>query len=293
MLDGLIYDIEVVVSISAPGATCTVPERRDTDYGPAGCGNNSRECATLTASKYIDALLSHDASGVPLAPDAWRMENCINSGNDAATIRLGLEAPSQNSIVAIEHRRWFVDGENATILYVLWTHPSGDPTTPRDQWQATYVHERFRVANGLIKEIEAVFGLPGDAGAQPDYPDVDGDGWSHIDDNCPDTANPGQEDRGGLATAEPDGIGDACQCGDVSGNGQVNGQDAIAIRRYGIGAEPNPLFAVAGNCDVTGSGACNGQDANAVKRAALGAASPTFRQDCPNANPSVACPYCP
>ena len=32
--------------------------------------------------------------------------------------------------------------------------------------------------------------------------------------------------RGGLATATPDGIGDACQCGDVTGNGIVNGQDA-------------------------------------------------------------------
>jgi acyl-homoserine lactone acylase PvdQ len=114
-------------------------------------------------------------------------------------------------------------------------------------------------------------------------PDTDGDGRNDDNDNCPFVANPGQEDTGGLATATPDGIGNACQCGDVTGNGIVNGQDANAIQRHGIGAQPNPLFLVPGNCDVTGNGQCNGQDANAVKRAALGQTSPTFGQRCHNA----------
>ncbi len=56
----------------------------------------------------------------------------------------------------------------------------------------------------------------------------------------------------------PDGIGNACQCGDVTGNG-----------------------------------VCNGQDANAVQRIALGQPSPTFGQHCPNADPPTPCPYCP
>ena len=114
-------------------------------------------------------------------------------------------------------------------------------------------------------------------------PDVDGDGNPAYADNCPFVANPGQEDTGGLATSTPDGIGNACQCGDVTGNGIVNGQDANAIQRHGIHAEPNPLFAVPGNCDVTGNDLCNGQDANAVKRAALGQPGPTFGQNCHNA----------
>jgi acyl-homoserine lactone acylase PvdQ len=114
-------------------------------------------------------------------------------------------------------------------------------------------------------------------------PDTDGDGRNDDADNCPFVANPGQEDSGGIATTTPDGIGDACQCGDVTGNGIVNGQDANAIQRHGIGALPNPLFAVPGNCDVTGNGQCNGQDANAVKRVALGQSSPQFGQRCHNA----------
>jgi type 1 glutamine amidotransferase len=103
-------------------------------------------------------------------------------------------------------------------------------------------------------------------------------------DNCPLAANPGQEDRGGVATSAPDGIGDACQCGDVTGNGIVNGQDVNAIKRHAMGIEPNPLFLVPGNCDVTGNGRCDGQDANAVKRAVLGAQpNPLFGQHCHNA----------
>ncbi|MGH7337367.1 MAG: dockerin type I domain-containing protein, partial [Myxococcota bacterium] len=114
-------------------------------------------------------------------------------------------------------------------------------------------------------------------------PDTDEDGRNDDNDNCPFVANPGQEDTGGLATETPDGIGNACQCGDVTSNGIVNGQDAIVIQRHALGKQPNPLFLVPGNCDVSGNDECNGQDANAVKRAALGHPSPTFGQRCHNA----------
>ena len=113
--------------------------------------------------------------------------------------------------------------------------------------------------------------------------DCDGDTVAEAVDNCLFTPNTSQADSGGVASSVADGIGDACQCGDVTGNGIVNGQDANAIRRHALGLEPNPLFAVPGNCDVTGNGVCNGQDANAVKRAALGEPGPTFGQNCHNA----------
>jgi hypothetical protein len=116
-------------------------------------------------------------------------------------------------------------------------------------------------------------------------PDADGDGLPDACDNCPFVSNPGQEDTGGINSSEPDGIGNACQCGDVTGNGIVNGQDTNAIKRHGLGLAPNPTFVVAGNCDVSGNDACNGQDANAVKRAALGIGvteNPLFGQRCHN-----------
>jgi hypothetical protein len=40
----------------------------------------------------------------------------------------------------------------------------------------------------------------------------------------------------------PDGIGDACQCGDATGNGIVNGQDANAVKRAALGY-PSPASA--------------------------------------------------
>ena len=54
--------------------------------------------------------------------------------------------------------------------------------------------------------------------------------------------NTGQGDAGGVASAVADGIGDACQCGDVSGNGIVDRPRASAIKRDGLGVQPNPLF---------------------------------------------------
>jgi hypothetical protein len=101
------------------------------------------------------------------------------------------------------------------------------------------------------------------------FHDCDADGVSDAVDNCPQRANPGLDDTGGIASAVADGIGNACQCGDVTGNGIVNGQDANAIQRAALGLA-SPLFVAPENCDVSGNGRCNGQDANAVRREALG-----------------------
>jgi hypothetical protein len=114
--------------------------------------------------------------------------------------------------------------------------------------------------------------------------DRDADGIGRCD-NCAIRANADQRDTGGVGSAAPDGIGDACQCGDVTGNGIVDAQDALAIQRKTMGLSPNPLFAVPEHCDVTGNGVCNGQDANAVRQAALG--SPSSLQHCQSADPNA------
>lgn len=111
--------------------------------------------------------------------------------------------------------------------------------------------------------------------------DWDGDAMNDGLDNCPYLPNADQADVGGLGGAAPDGIGDACQCGDVTDNGRVNGQDANAIQRHGLQIAPNVTFRVPEKCDVTGNGLCNGQDASAIQVAALGRPSAYHADACP------------
>jgi hypothetical protein len=112
-------------------------------------------------------------------------------------------------------------------------------------------------------------------------------------DNCPSTANPGQEDDGGFNTGVPDGIGNACQCGDVNGDGSVNNTDGTIIKRCVLGLSPcegggPELLPSPGNCDVNGDGVCNTTDGTIVKRNVVGLspADVVISQKCPSAQHS-------
>src|SRR5436190_3175646 len=94
---------------------------------------------------YLDALVSHDGSAVPLAPDCWRTEEGRNSGLSADAIREGLKGESMHGITGYRDLRWFVDGNDAVAFYLL------------DAGATVHLVERFRVIDGLIHEIEAIF----------------------------------------------------------------------------------------------------------------------------------------
>jgi hypothetical protein len=93
-----------------------------------------------------------------------------------------------------------------------------------------------------------------------------------------------QADSGGIASTEPDRIGDACQCGDVTGDGIVDRADAEAIR-----TGRNDTLAVPGNCDVTGNGTCDDEDGEHTAMAVSGSVDwfdlAPQGQNCQNANP--------
>ena len=108
--------------------------------------NDVRQATIDVASTYLDALVSHDASKILLAPNAWRTEEGRNSGLGADDIRARTESDVMKGITDIRDVRWFVDGENAIAFYLL------------DASGATaHIVERFRVVDGLIHEIEAIF----------------------------------------------------------------------------------------------------------------------------------------
>lgn len=106
-------------------------------------------------------------------------------------------------------------------------------------------------------------------------PDSDGDGTDDSVDNCAARSNTEQLDNGAVATptdglgATPDGIGDACQCGDVSDDGRVNLVDVVLLSRN-IADLQTSVFAQ-GKCSVTGGDSdCEPSDVEAVRAALVG-----------------------
>ena len=62
--------------------------------------------------------------------------------------------------------------------------------------------------------------------------DADGDSVPNDDDNCTYRANLDQADVGGVAFTDTNGVGDLCECGDVSNDGGVDTADVTALRTF-------------------------------------------------------------
>jgi hypothetical protein len=119
----------------------------------------------------------------------------------------------------------------------------------------------------------------------PGFPDADADGVADANDTCPHLANSDQSDVGGVgAGSPPDGVGDACQCGDVSGDGRVTVADAVTISRSLL-VPATATLARPELCDVGGSAGCSASDAVILRRALLSPPTATIGPSCAPANP--------
>jgi hypothetical protein len=96
----------------------------------------------------------------------------------------------------------------------------------------------------------------------------DADLLGNVCDNCAGVTNPGQEDAGGLFGPVADGVGDACQCGDASGDGQVDAADVSAAQLCMLGTGP-----CLATCDADASGACDAGDPPSLESALAGSGS--------------------
>jgi thrombospondin type 3 repeat protein len=132
--------------------------------------------------------------------------------------------------------------------------------------------------------LDEVSGIPTDA---------DGDSLPWSVDNCPYVANPSQSDVGGVKASPPDGIGDACQCGEVNNDGRVTQADLAAIRAGLTGTTSGVLAPE--RCSVIGGVSatllatgmrtdCNEADAVVIRRA-LSGLGPGIAQVCKPAVP--------
>jgi hypothetical protein len=116
-------------------------------------------------------------------------------------------------------------------------------------------------------------------------PDADGDDVDDDLDDCPHVADPGQSDVGGVGSGSgPDGIGDACQCGDVSGDGRVTLVDAVLIQRSLL-QPPTATLEEPERCDVNGDANCSLADAVILRRGLLHPPTAVIAQSCAPAMP--------
>ena len=112
--------------------------------------------------------------------------------------------------------------------------------------------------------------------------DEDGDGLRDYQDNCPYEKNADQKDSGGFETTVPDGIGDVCQCGDLTGDGIVDAGDLPPYRAH-LTQDPAAPFLAARKCKIaTDGGPCSIVDVAVLERALnrRGPLSPGISQAC-------------
>lgn len=141
--NGVIQEIEVVYA-AGPGQPR--PERPQR-HPP---GDDERNEVLAAAKSCLDALLSHDGSSVPLATDVWRIENGKLTADGADAVRKSLASEMMHTIQRIDETSWFAGGDCAAVFYTLHARSEGRDLAMR-------IAERFRVFEGRLVEIEAVF----------------------------------------------------------------------------------------------------------------------------------------
>ncbi len=101
------------------------------------------------ATKYIEAIVSHEPGDVPFAEHARRLEQGHPDCDTPDEIRAGLRASAMDVITGIGPVRWIVEEESDQAVAFF--------EIDLDHGGTCRMAERFRVSDGLIEEIEAIF----------------------------------------------------------------------------------------------------------------------------------------
>lgn len=178
-------------------------------------------------------------------------------------------------------------GGSATLGRVVLGNPTGDAPTITLEGAASLANppgSPFVEPGGTpIAANEALLTGSGATGE-----DFDGDAVPNATDNCVFTFNPDQDNNGGFLTAVADTFGDACQCGDLDRDGQIQGDgdgpDVLRLRQVvaGLALDEESL----GVCSVADSPECDMKDVIVLTRQLAGAPAPPLASACLRAIPT-------
>lgn len=215
-------------------------------------GHSEATLQCPTAAGSADVSVTVAASPQPVTPGAMMTIDVVvgNGGPNAATgVEATLPLPGEVEILEADPSQGSCSS-GPILVCDLGSLPVGAEATVRIE-----VRVRDSARDSLLVVVTADSDLPdpapGNNQASVLVPvDRDDDGISDGGDNCPDTANPGQEDGDGdgvgdacdncpsvpnpsQADADGDGIGDACDAGDTDGDGVPDQTDNCPLT-------PNP-----------------------------------------------------
>ncbi|WP_404479949.1 hypothetical protein [Novosphingobium sp. BL-52-GroH] len=141
------------------------------DAAPAGCKEKTRACLESVARSYIDALVSHDGSKIPLTPDVRRTEQGLTNAKGEHEVRESFVRT--NMVESTTDVRLYTDvAKGEVIAFFLLnvdlkeadanaTTKAGDTdykvavTKPAGTY-TVHEAERFGIVGGKIREIEII-----------------------------------------------------------------------------------------------------------------------------------------
>ncbi|QGN55847.1 hypothetical protein [Novosphingobium sp. Gsoil 351] len=155
------------------GSALAVAAKPGAPAAKPGCTVQTRACLEAVARSYIDGLVSHDGSNIPLAANVRRTENALTNARGAAEVR---ESFARTMMVeGAKEVRLFTDVAKGQVIafFLLDVDLKADTGGGSSSTKAgdseykvavtkpagTYtVHEaeRFRIAAGKIVEIEII-----------------------------------------------------------------------------------------------------------------------------------------
>lgn len=148
---GLIHEMRPTFPATKPPRAAVVkgPSLRPVLPAPRESGWGHRAELIRLCSRYLDALVQHDFSPVPLGKDITFIDNDVVTAHGKDESYEWARAGFPRFIKGLLVKKWIVEGDEVMALLNLELS-EGSP-----HWSSQY----FRTYNGLIKEVQANHGL--------------------------------------------------------------------------------------------------------------------------------------